>query len=64
LGHETEDYQAGLSTKDSFSFNMGLWAMACVGTVVAWFILPVGGGRVAPRGTMTLKIVSLSVDVV
>lgn len=33
--------QAGMGTEDSFSFNMGLWTMACIGTVVSWFIIPV-----------------------
>ena len=39
---------AGMGTEDSFSFNMGLWTMACIGTVVSWFIIPVSGvsGRV------------------
>jgi len=32
---------AGMGTEDSFSFNMGLWTMACIGTVVSWFIIPV-----------------------
>jgi len=37
--------QAGMGTEDSFSFNMGLWTMACIGTVVSWFIIPYVGRR-------------------
>jgi hypothetical protein len=43
-GHEHSlTSSAGMGTEDSFSFNMGLWTMACIGTVVSWFIIPVSG---------------------
>jgi hypothetical protein len=41
LGEHPLTTIAGMGTEDSFSFNMGLWTMACIGTVVSWFIIPV-----------------------
>lgn len=37
--------QLGVSSDDSFSFNLGSTAMGFVGTIVAWFIMNKFGRR-------------------
>jgi len=46
MGFSVQFYQrAGLSTEDSFSFNIGQSAMGAVGTVLSWFIMSYFGRR-------------------
>ncbi|GAA5871436.1 hypothetical protein JCM16303_000755 [Sporobolomyces ruberrimus] len=46
IGQSTVFYQeAGLSSNDSFSFNLGMYALGAVGTISSWFTMQKYGRR-------------------
>ncbi|KAL7424669.1 hypothetical protein Q5752_000353 [Cryptotrichosporon argae] len=56
--------QAGLNTSDAFSFNMGLWGFACIGTICSWFVLPhVGRRKLMMSGLFALAAILFLVGI-